>query len=345
MHTIILIWLILFFRFFSLTACTDPGIVFVKPEELRNRQRMEILKYNADVEKGLGVPPLPPLTTGGGDHQGVGTNGNINANNNSNGSAEITTDRNIASDNSETSANHNLNNTTNNGHITHELSIVTVDTSSANLTLGTNTNDAEADISCVDKSNISVSVRSGRQPAGGGIGGVGDESSVNLNVNNHTTPSVKSQAQVAPTDSPNSSPQQASKPQHNRAGRSNSAGSMTSSNNPSSQRNSQINQLIECGSCAMKRPTSASHCYDCGLCIDEIDHHCPVSAMLSRVGFTLLFTWLCLLQWTGKCIAKKNIKTFYYFLWCLSAHIVFVLVITIYCILQGNDVFSTPSSK
>ena len=29
-------------------------------------------------------------------------------------------------------------------------------------------------------------------------------------------------------------------------------------------------ELIDCGSCGMKRPTSASHCYDCGLCIDEI---------------------------------------------------------------------------
>ena len=27
---------------------------------------------------------------------------------------------------------------------------------------------------------------------------------------------------------------------------------------------------IECGSCSIRRPTTASHCYDCGLCIDEI---------------------------------------------------------------------------
>lgn len=36
------------------------------------------------------------------------------------------------------------------------------------------------------------------------------------------------------------------------------------------------NTELECGTCGFKRPLSASHCYDCGLCIDEIDHHCPV---------------------------------------------------------------------
>ena len=35
--------------------------------------------------------------------------------------------------------------------------------------------------------------------------------------------------------------------------------------------------LLECGRCNVKRPTTASHCYECGVCIDEIDHHCPVS--------------------------------------------------------------------
>jgi len=35
------------------------------------------------------------------------------------------------------------------------------------------------------------------------------------------------------------------------------------------------------------------HCFDCDICVEEYDHHCP---------------------WTGKCIAKKNINAFYIFL-------------------------------
>ena len=35
------------------------------------------------------------------------------------------------------------------------------------------------------------------------------------------------------------------------------------------------------------------HCFDCDICIEGYDHHCP---------------------WTGKCIAKKNVNIFYVFL-------------------------------
>ena len=35
------------------------------------------------------------------------------------------------------------------------------------------------------------------------------------------------------------------------------------------------------------------HCFDCDICIEGYDHHCP---------------------WTGKCIAKKNLNAFYIFL-------------------------------
>lgn len=79
--------------------------------------------------------------------------------------------------------------------------------------------------------------------------------------------------------------------------------------------------LLECSRCNSRRPNSASHCYECGLCIDEIDHHCP---------------------WTGKCIAKKNLKTFHAFLWALTLHIVFVVLMVIVSAVQGNDVF-TPT--
>ena len=34
--------------------------------------------------------------------------------------------------------------------------------------------------------------------------------------------------------------------------------------------------MIECGRCHIDRPRDASHCYDCGVCVKKLDHHCPV---------------------------------------------------------------------
>ena len=42
---------------------------------------------------------------------------------------------------------------------------------------------------------------------------------------------------------------------------------------------------MECGQCLIDRPITASHCYECGLCVDKIDHHCPVR--LSHLPFSL----------------------------------------------------------
>jgi len=68
-------------------------------------------------------------------------------------------------------------------------------------------------------------------------------------------------------------------------------------------------QRIECGQCKMLRPTTASHCYECKLCIEGLDHHCP---------------------WTGKCIGKRTIFYFHAFLVLLCIHICLVLVGTLY---------------
>ena len=67
-------------------------------------------------------------------------------------------------------------------------------------------------------------------------------------------------------------------------------------------------RMIMCGSCQLERPVTAKHCYECGVCVDDLDHHCP---------------------WTGKCIAKKNLTTFYAFLWSLSLHLLFVVALVI----------------
>jgi DHHC palmitoyltransferase len=37
---------------------------------------------------------------------------------------------------------------------------------------------------------------------------------------------------------------------------------------------------MECGQCNINRPTTAAHCYECGVCVDQLDHHCPVSCSL-----------------------------------------------------------------
>ena len=61
-------------------------------------------------------------------------------------------------------------------------------------------------------------------------------------------------------------------------------------------------QQNRCRHCDVVRGSNASHCYDCNLCINGLDHHCP---------------------WTGKCIGKKNLIPFYVFLGCLSGLLIF----------------------
>jgi len=50
-----------------------------------------------------------------------------------------------------------------------------------------------------------------------------------------------------------------------------------------------------CNECKfyVKRSTDASHCDDCGICIEGLDHHCP---------------------WTSHCIGRNNTITFYIFI-------------------------------
>lgn len=50
-----------------------------------------------------------------------------------------------------------------------------------------------------------------------------------------------------------------------------------------------------CSECKfyVKRSTNASHCDECGICIEGMDHHCP---------------------WTSHCVGKNNTCTFYIFI-------------------------------
>lgn len=64
---------------------------------------------------------------------------------------------------------------------------------------------------------------------------------------------------------------------------------------------------IPCSRCELSRPMGASHCYECEVCVKDLDHHCP---------------------WTGKCIGRKNLQFFYLFLTFLTVHIIFLGSVT-----------------
>jgi len=83
--------------------------------------------------------------------------------------------------------------------------------------------------------------------------------------------------------------------------------------------NQNQNGYINCNVCEVKRPITASHCYDCGVCVDELDHHCP---------------------WTGKCIGKKNLGFFHKFLAVLGFQVAFCIIGVIASIIAGHNPMS-----
>ena len=48
----------------------------------------------------------------------------------------------------------------------------------------------------------------------------------------------------------------------------------------------------------VNREKNTSHCPDCDICVEGHDHHCP---------------------WTGKCIGKNNLTSFYIFIFSIFA--------------------------
>jgi hypothetical protein len=58
-----------------------------------------------------------------------------------------------------------------------------------------------------------------------------------------------------------------------------------------------------CVFCKIARPPKTQHCYSCDVCVENLDHHCP---------------------WTGKCIGKNNIHSFYFFLALIPISVVFM---------------------
>ncbi|EQC35095.1 hypothetical protein SDRG_07329 [Saprolegnia diclina VS20] len=72
---------------------------------------------------------------------------------------------------------------------------------------------------------------------------------------------------------------------------------------------------VLCAHCRIRRPANAVHCYECEVCIDGLDHHCP---------------------WTGKCIGKRTLKWFYLFLTMITLHLTFSISVLVYYIIRGT---------
>lgn len=78
-----------------------------------------------------------------------------------------------------------------------------------------------------------------------------------------------------------------------------------------------------CGICGIwiNLEDNIEHCFDCNICYEGYDHHCP---------------------WTGKCIAKRNLNSFYLFL--VSILFIFCYLLTAFTHAQHN-IFLTHKKK
>ena len=72
-------------------------------------------------------------------------------------------------------------------------------------------------------------------------------------------------------------------------------------------KNIQNDNCSKCSKCNIIVPKDIkiTHCIDCDICVKEQDHHCP---------------------WTGKCIAKYNLISFYFFVNSLLVYFVNIFV-------------------
>ena len=69
-----------------------------------------------------------------------------------------------------------------------------------------------------------------------------------------------------------------------------------------------VKRKYYCRPCRLIRWVGVEHCYDCDVCIQDLDHHCP---------------------WTSKCIGKGNMFTFYAFVTTSCGLFLYIVVMTI----------------
>ena len=67
---------------------------------------------------------------------------------------------------------------------------------------------------------------------------------------------------------------------------------------------------------------NTAHCFDCNVCVEGYDHHCP---------------------WTGKCIGKKNLNYFYTFL--ISILLVFAFFVVSLTQVQNAALIEKKKNK
>ena len=128
-------------------------------------------------------------------------------------------------------------------------------------------------------------------------------------------------------------------------------------------------QTFPCSICNIERPRTASHCYECGVCVDQLDHHCESCLLLPAPACSALPHSHPDLHshshshfhshshshshpplpplpgpWTGKCIARKNLRFFYMFLTALLLHVAYVVAIFAASLAQSYKVFPSPAA-
>lgn len=81
-------------------------------------------------------------------------------------------------------------------------------------------------------------------------------------------------------------------------------------------RKQQTQKMKLCSTCNIYRPLRTSHCGECGVCVERMDHHCP---------------------WVGTCIGKKNYAYFYLFIFSLFILIATTIVMCIMVMVGSED--------